>query len=628
MSRRNAKERPARRTRCSMLSVVEALEPRAMLAGVGPESWSTAGPTFGPLGAGPASSSGALLTCSSPTPGSSGSSSPPAPTAGTGGTQSTGLALPSNSGSGAGSSPTGSGSNNSGGLALPCNSGSGTGSSSTGSGSSNTGGLALPSNSGSGTGSSPTGSGSSNAGGLALPSNSGSGAGSSNSGTGSNSDPNSPVLSAQYTGGSTAGGQGTGTSTGSGGNLWLLYGAGSGAGSFSSGGTGGSTSTSQSPGSGGTLTTADLWSSYGTGIGAGSSSGTSNGSSTDGPILSAKYTGGSGGGQDTTAATFIPGGLVHFVTGAAGADAAGSGNPQGSTGSTTLALADSQSAPTITPLVYQPSSDDGAVFVTAVWTGDDGGWQVVQAAEMESDIAEPFPITTRAESTATYHTPIIIGHGLWPFPQVFRVPPESNATYTAETDGSWVSSDEVEPLVVNGKPYVRLDGKPVMRPVMVWVPGRPRDANAWTDNAGQKWKTDQGEISAYGVPPSAPTMSQVAEACGSVLAAFLGRRAGRAIPRINQQKQAGHLPGTPQYSNRTAQGKPTSAFFGDQSGEIATRIAEERGVPVPGRPNVKEYNFGIGIGTGPNGGIQTRVRVHTSPSTGEIHGHPSGPETF
>lgn len=553
MSRRNAKERPARRTRCSMLSVVEALEPRAMLAGVGPESWSTAEPTFGPLGAGPASSSGALLTCSSPTPGSSGSSSPPAPTAGTGGTQSTGLALPSNSGSGAGSS---------------------------------------------------------------------------NSGTGSNSDPNSPVLSAQYTGGSTAGGQGTGTSTGSGGNLWLLYGAGSGAGSSSSGATGGSTSTSQSPGSGGTPTTADLWSSYGTGIGAGSSSGTSNGSPTDGPIPSAKYTGGSGGGQDTTAATFIPGGLVHFVTGAAGADAAGSGNPQGSTGSTTPALADSQLAPTITPLVYQPSSDNGAVFVTAVWTGDDGGWQVVQAAEMESDIAEPLPITTRAESTATYHTPIIIGHGLWPFPQVFRVPPESNATYTAETDGIWVSSDEVEPLVVNGKPYVGLDGKPVMRPVMVWVPGRPRDANAWTDNAGQKWNTDQGEISAYGVPPSAPTMSQVAEACGSVLAAFLGRRAGRAIPRINQQKQAGHVPGTPQHSNRTAQGKPTSAFFGDQSGEIATRIAEERGVPVPGRPNVKEYNFGIGIGTGPNGGIQTRVRVHTSPSTGEIHGHPSGPETF
>lgn len=247
---------------------------------------------------------------------------------------------------------------------------------------------------------------------------------------------------------------------------------------------------------------------------------------------------------------------------------------------------------------------------------------------MEGDLAEPPPITRHGESTSTYHTPIMIGHSLWPFPQVFHVPPESKATNTAQTEGSWVSSDEVEPLVVNGKPYVGLDGKPVVRPVMVWVPGRPRDADAWTDNAGQQWKTDQGEISAYGVPPSPPTMSQVAEACGSVLAAFLARRAGREIPRINQQKQAGHVPGSPQYSNRTAQGKPTSAFFGDQSAEIATRIAEERGVPVLGRPNVKEYNFGIGIGTGPNGGIQTRVRVHTSPSTGEIHGHPSGPETF
>jgi len=528
VTRRNAMERQARRTRFSMLSVVEALEPRAMLAGVGPESWSTAGPTFGPLGTGPGTFSGALLTCSSPTPGSSGSSSPLAPTAGTGGTQSTGLALPSNSGSGAGSSPTGSGSNNSGGLALPSNSGSGTGS--------------------------------------------------SNAGTGSNSDPNGPVLSSQYTGGSTPGGQGTGTSTGSGGNLWLLYGAGSGAGSSSSGATGGSTSTSESPGSGGTLTGIDLWSLYGTGIGTGSSSGTSNGSPTDGPTLSAKYTGGSGGGQDTTAATFTPGGLVYFVTGAAGADAAGSGNPQGSTGSTTLALADSQSAPTITPLVYQPGSDDGPVFVTGVWSGEEGD---VQYIPMGGQLPEP------GTSSGPTDTPE------W---SIYRTEREQITSTSRDTDQG------------------------------VTAP-RHNDIE-WIDAAGNRWLTNIGEISAYGPPPPAPTMSQVAEACGSVLAAFLARRAGRAMPRINEQKQAGHVPGSPQYNNRTAQGKPTSAFFGDKSGEIATRIAEERGVPVPGRPNVKEYDFGIGIGTGPNGGIQTRVRVHTSPSTGEIHGHPSGPETF
>lgn len=97
---------------------------------------------------------------------------------------------------------------------------------------------------------------------------------------------------------------------------------------------------------------------------------------------------------------------------------------------------------------------------------------------------------------------------------------------------------------------------------------------------------------------------------------------------INAQKQAGHVPGTPQNINRIKQGKPTSSFHGEQSGEMATRIAHERGTPVLGRPNVKEHDFGVGIGTGPNGGTQTRVRVHESPKTGEIHGHPSGPERF
>lgn len=328
MTRRNAKERPARRTRCSMLSVVEALEPRAMLAGVGPESWSTAGPTFGPLGTGPASSSGALLTCSSPTPGSSGSSSPLAPTAGTGGTQSTGLALPSNSGSASGSSSTGS---------------SGTSS----------GGLALPSNSGSGSGSSSTGSGGSNSGGLALPSNSGSGADSSHSGTGSHSDPNSPVLSSQYTGGSNTGGQGSGTNNGgtlSGSDLWLLCGAGLRNGSSSSGASGGSSSnlltllsqyqegssaSGQGNGTGNTLSNADLWGMYWSGAGAGSSSsGSDEGSLADDPTISAQYIGGSGVGR-------------------------------------------------ITPLVYNPESDGPPVFVSGVWTGDAGGWQYVNASDGE-----------------------------------------------------------------------------------------------------------------------------------------------------------------------------------------------------------------------------------------------------
>ena len=104
-----------------------------------------------------------------------------------------------------------------------------------------------------------------------------------------------------------------------------------------------------------------------------------------------------------------------------------------------------------------------------------------------------------------------------------------------------------------------------------------------------------------------------------------GENARKATASLSRQKQAGHTPGTPQHDNRVRQGKPTSTFFGKESGERATQIANRRGTPVPNRPSVKEYDFGLSVGTGPNGGMQTRVRVHTD-SKGRIHGHPSGPE--
>jgi hypothetical protein len=91
---------------------------------------------------------------------------------------------------------------------------------------------------------------------------SGTGAGAGSSGTGLNSDPNSPVLSSQYTGGSTTGGQGNGTA--------------------------------------GALKNADLWRLYWSGVGAGSSSARSDeGSLADDPTISAQYTGGSGIGRIT-----------------------------------------------------------------------------------------------------------------------------------------------------------------------------------------------------------------------------------------------------------------------------------------------------------------------------------------
>ncbi len=98
-------------------------------------------------------------------------------------------------------------------------------------------------------------------------------------------------------------------------------------------------------------------------------------------------------------------------------------------------------------------------------------------------------------------------------------------------------------------------------------------------------------------------------------------------PAISPQKQAGHIPGTPQNANRLKQGKPTSSFFGEKSGNHLTQQAFEKGKPVPGRPNVREHDFGVSTGTGPSGGMQARVRVHQD-SKGRIHGHPSGPERF
>ena len=130
MNRRNTTKRPPRTS--TLCTVIEALEPRAMLAGVGPESWSAPGLAPAPLGTGSLFSSGIILTCSNPTPGSSGTSSPPAPTSGSGGTTSGGdLSDSFSAGSGAGGSTSGStGGVSTDGPALssPYNGGSGVGS--------------------------------------------------------------------------------------------------------------------------------------------------------------------------------------------------------------------------------------------------------------------------------------------------------------------------------------------------------------------------------------------------------------------------------------------------------------------------------------------------------------------
>jgi hypothetical protein len=95
---------------------------------------------------------------------------------------------------------------------------------------------------------------------------------------------------------------------------------------------------------------AEIWRLYWSGAGAGSSSGSANGSLANEPTISAQYASGSDIGR-------------------------------------------------ITPLVYQFRSDAAPTFHSGVWTGDDSGWQVVQAGfEDESPL-------TQAEFKITGGTP-------------------------------------------------------------------------------------------------------------------------------------------------------------------------------------------------------------------------------
>jgi hypothetical protein len=109
--------------------VIESLESRAMLAGLGQDSLSGLGSTTAVLLPGVSSPPGIVLTGGSPTLGSA---------AGTGGSQSTGPVLLCGTGSGTGSSTSGSGSSTTNGPVLFCGTGSGSGSSTGGSGSSTT----------------------------------------------------------------------------------------------------------------------------------------------------------------------------------------------------------------------------------------------------------------------------------------------------------------------------------------------------------------------------------------------------------------------------------------------------------------------------------------------------------
>ena len=124
-------------------------------------------------------------------------------------------------------------------------------------------------------------------------------------------------------------------------------------------------------------------------------------------------------------------------------------------------------------------------------------------------------------------------------------------------------------------------------------------------------RTVGGKPAGTASPISAPTSGTVVQ---------------QPVPSISRQKQNGHVKGSPQNTNRIKQGKPTSTFNGDAAeADRLTQEAWQKGTPVVGRPNVRDYDFGQSIGTGPNGGGQSIVRVHQD-AGGNIHGHPAGPE--
>jgi len=98
-------------------------------------------------------------------------------------------------------------------------------------------------------------------------------------------------------------------------------------------------------------------------------------------------------------------------------------------------------------------------------------------------------------------------------------------------------------------------------------------------------------------------------------------------PHVSRQKQDRHVHGTSEYQKRIARGEPTSAFNNRHEADAYAMHAWHNGTPVPGHPNKRDFEYGVPVGRGPNGGWQTKVRVHIDDKDG-LHAHPAGREYF
>jgi len=147
-----------------------------------------------------------------------------------------------------------------------------------------------------------------------------------------------------------------------------------------------------------------------------------------------------------------------------------------------------------------------------------------------------------------------------------------------------------------------------------------------------------GVGAALGVPVMVVSTVAVAGGIGNIAAGIRGlasvmsggggtgapATSGGSGPAINSQKQAGHVPGTPQYANRIKSGKLTSAFLSAKQGEAVIIEAWKNGTHLGANGTMRLHDFGRPIGLGPaGGGYQTQVRVSIDAS-GQIHGTPWG----
>lgn len=83
---------------------------------------------------------------------------------------------------------------------------------------------------------------------------------------------------------------------------------------------------------------------------------------------------------------------------------------------------------------------------------------------------------------------------------------------------------------------------------------------------------------------------------------------------------------TKEYVRRVKDGKPTSTWDNPGEADELTREASERGTPSKD-PNVRDYDTGRRVGTGPSGEPQKVVRAVRAPSSNTLHGYPYGPKS-